>query len=405
MAQLTIVDELNSTKSKVIAPPEVVDPPDIPNPPYDPPYTGDSGFYVNQQSCLDTGYVYDYLGTDFSTYERFKLSNGKPARIINKDHIRDVDSTGYRWITNASTRYFDQNQEIFEIKKGTAASFHRQLLYSTYAKNGTITRTDNALTFTYRIGVTSETMTNTFYKKDFVDGVIPTKIIAVLQGAGGSGGGNGGGGGGSGSFWVGVIDLTYAIGSTSRTWHFTVGTGGDSVSGSVDGNYGGETSLYHEANNGKIYAIKCGGGYGGKHGGAIGAAGGIVNIPTDSTLLTGIYTVYSENGVAAREWGGNGGTNLASTKVYLCDKNALYANNPANYLQLDSHTYGKGYSSNGGSGGSPSHFGNGGEGGTGWGGSDASGKEGEPGAGGGGVGDSATAMSGEGGNGAILFYY
>lgn len=105
-----------------------------------------------------------------------------------------------------------------------------------------------------------------FDKRDFEDRVIPTRIIAVLQGAGGGGGGLIGGGGGAGACWIGVLNLKDPL-----PWEFSLGAPGKGGKGSSKGG-DGEISWIRCFNGGMAKVSAAAGNGGGYVSGGDGAA-------------------------------------------------------------------------------------------------------------------------------------
>lgn len=160
--------------------------------------------------------------------------------------------------------YMAGSSSIDALLAGTSPHFNNEFCEITYPGDYTIVRDSDGSKLT--IGG------RTMYPSDFVDGVVPLRAIAVLQGAGGGGGGSNlvanGSGGGSGGLSVFIIDLT-------SNWTVHVGTGGA----------GGNNTNYYGSDNSGSNEGECG----------------------EATTLT-----LTDVGGIKLEAGGGGGGNIAS---------------------------------------------------------------------------------------------
>ena len=127
-----------------------------------------------------------------------------------------------------STEDSDYKSLIFGyIEPGTRPQFSTPALFmsnnvaldSDYRLRMSISRTNNELTIQWDTGEWSATgsigslnNTITYHASDFIDKVIPKRLILELNSGGGSGGTSGwftyGGGGQAGGYWCGVVDIS-----------------------------------------------------------------------------------------------------------------------------------------------------------------------------------------------------
>ena len=339
-------------------------------------------------------------------------------RINNSDLVySDNDRTGVdHWVENiVYSAYKVGGNPLVTIKPGTCPAFNTKVFDSTTSGgSGTYTfeRTEAQL-----IIKKGTSIINRFYPTDFIDNVIPKRLIFILQGAGGGGSysigtsitGKGGGGGGAGSICPGIIDLeSYA------SFTLTIGTGGSGEDATGDNDredHGGNTFI--TVNNNDI-AIAYGGycGYTMSIGGSgvasfkgMGASQGWISSTAD------IYNLaYAEDypevypsgncGTPGEDMLGEDG--IANT-IYSSNDSTL-KNTYLNYKNLSTHSGGAAQPNGGGGGGGASYFGNGGKGGAGVGGS-SNAESGSLGAGGGGGGSGGNHTGGRGGDGAAFFWY
>ena len=169
-------------------------------------YSDSVGLYISEDMDMTKLMCHNHIKGDLTnTY--FNNGDGKSEftgsiNVTREDWEGQATFLDYKLGSNALT----------SILPGTSPHF-KELIKIDTSGTYTISRTSTELT----IGST------TYYKEDFVDGVIPTRLIVVLQGAGGGGSSNAGlwngSGGGSGALNSAVISL-------STSWTLVVGAGG-----------------------------------------------------------------------------------------------------------------------------------------------------------------------------------
>jgi len=158
----------------------------------------------------------------------------------------------------------------------------------------------------------------------------------LVTAGGGSGGNNNGGGGGAGGVLQGIAQVT-----AGTSYTITVGSGGSSTSGSINGNQGVSSSI---SGSGFTTISATGGGYGGGSlgaGGSGGSGGGGGNQATGGTNTTGQGynggSAVGSSGVTSPAAGGGGygkiGSNQPSNTVAGNggDGFTTYIANPATY--------------------------------------------------------------------------
>ena len=272
----------------------------------------------------------------------------------------------------------------------------------------------------------------------FQDGVLPTRLLILLQGTGGGGSGgnkgwdNGGGGsgGGSGGFWFGVVN--FEVGD-EITIHIAKGGNGGALE--TSGSAGNESWIEHSrATTTDKKIVKAFGGSGGTWQGSGGAGGSIWTLASAAESL--YWEILSSAGVSGGSAGLTGsmligGKNTAekySNVVLKCSTATSYRTSwhfegagygaravstelehGINYISLGKNAGGTGHK---GGGGGSSLINTGAAGGQGTGGL-RNGSDGERGAGGGGGGDKATfgggsgtkqGLGGKGGDGAVFIW-
>lgn len=183
-----------------------------------------------------------------------------------------------------------------------------------------VTRTATSL----KIGSSTFTLTSTNSDGEllFPDGVIPLRIICILQAAGGGGGGNqdraGGGGGGAGGCCVFILDLL-------KYPYLSIYLGGSGKAGLAklagsegygDGGAANDSFVYD--NMGALSLVRINGGGGGKEGNnaeaSPGGAGGTVG--GDTTYLNS-YRVKSITGASGGKGAGNSNRGTSGGSGYL----------------------------------------------------------------------------------------
>ena len=401
---------------------------------------------ISQEWHIDMGYGFDteniYAESSVPyTWSDNGTSNTKDIKISK------ITSVYYPWaITNPIYRYFYQPEQsssgtqahIDEIERGSVptvlqrhlADFtpigvwegaqYEKLKKLAFGLTLTGSQTSDLTGYIGRNPTTGQleieynNQTFTYTADDFIDKVLPKRLIVAIQAAGGSGGGKGGSGGGSGSFWLGVINIAdYTL------WNFTLGAPGAAVSTDNDGNDASNTILQHSP---RIITIK--GGFGGKVGQSnaisAGGAGGGKATYSSGQLQSKDYWVISDiDGFSGGDSGyfynrsrnadASAGYTVSARTISISDNDT--ANEyPRNQFKISNNAGGEA-----GvriltdsevpiaGGGAASYSGNGGKGGD-YSSSDCAGAVGGVGAGGGGAGKSSVA-SGAGGVATISFYY
>lgn len=295
------------------------------------------------------------------------------------------------WTTGVELPYYKTENQLKWVKRGTKPQFDLIAQLDSIAVDTTstvnITRTDTKLT----IGLLN------FYPSNFKDRTIPTRLLVVLQGAGGSGG-NGnwnvyGSGAGAGGFWAGIINLNYPV---------TINVAGPRSASSTSSPSDGKTGLTSYIIINDITCVTVNGGGAGKYDGKpeIGAGAGGSVVLSDSYEGTLFWTLKSFQGAMGGIGGNNGGNRPefsvdATTKA--SDKHGV------NRADFEEHFGGLRSLGGLGGGGGASAFADGGNGGNNQGGS------GTKGSGGGGASISGifgpNTQGGAGGGGVLYLYY
>lgn len=271
------------------------------------------------------------------------------------------------------------------------------------------------LEFLFTYGDTE--ISNKFYATYFKDGVVPSRLLMILQGAGGGGGSYGGGysgnGGGSGGFVSLILNLdkTYSLDKTDGGYfEIYAGAKGLGGTGNSGGTNGGDSTLYFFSDSSEgILLLRANGGRGGGSGGSgIIGTGGTTQVKslyendfffrykTSTSTSIGVYSGVSGGTMS------NYGTDMNSQYLYS-------TNNPNDWDGINKKVFstkrgGASFSGGGGGGGS-SLFAEGGYGGN-LGSSSSSGQSGYKGSGGGGGGyGSGGSSGGDGGSTYYEFYY
>lgn len=332
--------------------------------------------------------IFNIKGQDYKDYPKYAINNMAFKCTTGESYNYDED---YRdclmwnsvpsedgWVESISIEEYKVNGiPISTVKPGTKPSFKGKLFASEAPGGYFLHRYDNYIRFSKADG----TVISYYYANDFPDGVVPTKLIVLCQGAGGGGGITQGGS--AGGFAAGVIDLT-----TFRDYYIYVGNGGTGGKDTYDGYGGNGESSYVFKSEDEVPIIRGNGGTGGGNGSST-VAGGAAYFDDTYSLpegsVSGGYGGYGgENGTF------NGG-GLSSHIVYATNQtNAKYytynestgidglGNNLGNTSGGQSHP-----NSGGGGGGGASLFANGGRGSAGEGGSADASEPGSRGSGGG----------------------
>lgn len=280
------------------------------DPPGDPP--GDSG--AGDDSA--DGFKVLYNGSYVSIKDICRIYDGcsyENANGFEDDEENTLVGTPYNsldpWNRSINLPYYQGGQRLRWILKDSKPNFNG---FSTFLSNTGYHRiyiSNNTLKIDYYSASSTWVALESYSASDFIDEVVPKRILVALQAGGGSGG-NGnhntaGSGGGGGAGWIGILNIESMV-------YISVGKGGDSGVGEVNGNPGSDSYINYASG---ARAITLGGGGAGMYDGwNSNSAGGTVTLnPQYQGVL--YWTLLSVNG----GYGGHAGDNRLGNQV-----NALY---------------------------------------------------------------------------------
>jgi len=250
-------------------------------------------------------------------------------------------------------------------------------------------------------------ISNKFYSTYFKDGVVPSRLIMNLQGAGGGGGADeglySGNGGGSGGFVFLILNLDKLLEQEGASYLFNVGARGLGGTGNNDGTDGGTTNLLFNSGTSYLELLRVFGGKGAGNGGnnKLGTGGSFeISSIHDNNYF---FRYKSSLSVSSGAYSGVSGGRMHNDGSNMTSKTFHSTNNPHDWYGVNQKHFsqksgGTGYSGGGGGGGA-SLYANGGNGGS----SGSSGLNGSKGSGGGG-GAFKIGGGGNGGNGGSTYY-
>lgn len=209
------------------------------------------------------------------------------------------------WNTSINLPYYQGDKQLKWILKDSKPNFS----YSEVSLYKDI----NPIPTYYRIYISNNTLKIDYYSlasgtwpnfrsysaSDFIDEVVPKRILVALQAGGGSGG-NGnwnvaGSGGGGGASWIGILNIESMV-------YISIGAGGASGVGEADGNPGSNSYIDYVSGS---RAITLYGGGAGKYDGynSYPAGGTVALNPQYQGLL--YWTLLSVNGASGGRAGDN----------------------------------------------------------------------------------------------------
>lgn len=258
-----------------------------------------NGRYVSIKDICRT-----YAGCSYENANAFK--DDKENTLVGTP-FNSLDS----WNTNINLPYYQGGQQLRWILKDSKPNFNGSTVISllkyitpipTYYR---IYISNNTLKIDYYSASSTWVEFESYSTSDFIDGVVPKRILVALQAGGGSGG-NGnwntaGSGGGGGAGWIGILNIESMV-------YISIGAGGASGVGEVDGNPGSKSYINHVSGG---RAITLGGGSAGKYGDCNSyPAGGKVTLTLQYQGVL-YWTLLSVNG----GYGGRAGNNALGNKV------------------------------------------------------------------------------------------